>query len=508
MQIKCLLTLGLAAALSAANARADNTHWIGAAGGDWNTPGNWDNGVPSAAVDAVFTNQAPLVTSSQTAIAAGRIVLMNTGKSAFDFGAATVLSAPLGMLVGTNGTANLTLASGAIDLGASSLRIGCNASNSNSLDVLSGARIDCGALDVGVSVGNVGFPSYNALTVRDGGAVVVSGATRVSMREGNTDGGTMSENKIHVKSGGLLVSSGIGIDTSRGNLSNCSILIDGGVVTNNGALTLGYIRSTGSRFVVGGNGYFRNNGHIGLSLGSGPNYITVADGGMFDVNGNFDVATPGASRDFPGTWGDSAAPNNVVTVSNAFLSISGYLEVGYKDKGRNNTLILHEDAGETARIDIAGPLRLGMISGSNKLLVNGGMLSASAILTAIDINSFNHSTSNQVRIAGASAKVRAGSMNLRNKAALAFAIPSEGFAETPLVLTGDAAMSADSSLEIDAGGFVGTAALLTSATGSLNLVPPENISVAIKPGNLCKLTVESNKISIRTWIEGTLFIIK
>jgi len=119
-RIKTVLILAaVAMATLAASAQAVTTTMIGTAGGDdsWNTASNWDNGVPSGAVDAVVSDglhaqaanaATPTYSGSLTLNENARLSIGNVGGAQNAFVGASSLTMNTGSTLSVNINANLT----------------------------------------------------------------------------------------------------------------------------------------------------------------------------------------------------------------------------------------------------------------------------------------------------------------------------------------------------------------------------------------------------------------
>ena len=472
--------------------------WTAGAGADtgWGAPANWSSAsVPGAAADAVIPAPGyPISAAEDHAIGALHFA---SGASALDLGGATLTARAfdLGGRAG-GGSATLALANGALAVTApNSAAIGYTA-NDTALTLHAGARLAVNGIYIGHSSNPGGHSHRNKLIIGAGAALESTGAVHI----GNAlnDYYYPDANELRVHPGGRLHANGINIGSNAGQPRNNRLIIDGGAATNAAALDLGMGRGQTSSVLIQNGGNLRNDGNLLIGNATANTAFTVTDGGHLDVGGNILIATAG----------DTTGNSSTLMVSNAAARVHGYLETSYKTGGHSNRVLIHEDAGYAATLEIAGSLRLGRASRDNLLQLQGGALTiGGALSTAADGGAFAVATNNQIRLSGATAKIRAATLHLRNQSVLSYELPRLGFDEIPLKTTTTATLTPDTTIEIDTNDFTGAARLLQSAALTLDL-PDENFRVTARGGRPWKITITSEYMEIKVTQPATLLIIK
>jgi hypothetical protein len=199
--IRALLGLALIV-LGAAPAAALTTSWTNSAGGNWNTPGNWDNGVPGPADDA-------------------RIVLSGTYTVTLDVDA-TVASLTLG---GASGTQTLSATSRILTLD------GASAVNSNGVLALvtstvngTGSLTNSGSLTLRPSTIDLPLDNLGSLTASTGVSAITGALTSGS---GSTIvvGASVSSTGVLTVANGFTNNGTIDLTNNGGNTTLTSTLI-------------------------------------------------------------------------------------------------------------------------------------------------------------------------------------------------------------------------------------------------------------------------------------------
>ena len=260
--------------------------------------------------------------SNQAVVIAGTVSVW-TNVGAFNIGAGLAQS---NVVTVTDGG---SLVAGAVTIGNSAT------AQANSLLVSNGAGFISGAITIGGSNNsyNVGggvtaaSASNGAITVGNAGAgndaMTVTNANLLS--GGLTVGNTSSTNVVSVLANGnwnLLGNAGtIGTGAANGNV----VVINGGTVTNAGAVYIGYsATSVGNSLTISNGGQFFNSGAVALgSSGASNNFYNVGGQGASSTASNGSV-----------TFGASGF--NTMTVTNATLLLGANLTIG--NGSSNNTV--------------------------------------------------------------------------------------------------------------------------------------------------------------------------
>src|SRR6185312_13285647 len=199
------------------SAHAQTATWIGASGGDWNTPANWDIGVPGLGTNAIIPSAASvtynspmlapsfrtLLLSNVLSISASGFVIDEQGASS----TAIVVATNATLSIGAGGGVTVTNAAGAINIpNGGSLNVGGFFLTTNS----SGTTA--------INVGNSGNPS------RGGSITINNGATMTVDKVLNVAG---VPSVVFLNGGTLNCLAGCGINESQ-NDGNQKFAIAGG----------------------------------------------------------------------------------------------------------------------------------------------------------------------------------------------------------------------------------------------------------------------------------------
>ena len=544
---------------SALCAQADSV-WTAANGADWNTSGNWDNGVPGAGDAAIFLNDASLAASLTASASAevGQIAATNGGAVALSF-------APFALTVnealGIDGGARFALESGAID-GAPATAIGTFA-NGNSLTVAPGARAQLGALRVGYNGIAAGADSsFNTLSVRPGAALV---AQSIVVGGGN-DGNNTFSNRIEFSS---CVVTNLGAFSMLSRTQNTAFFIRDARFYNGGEFRFGAWGSNNSNLSIEdsiftvANTFILSGDNSGTSLiisnstincvnfnvDTGSNKIElyqdegkttllkvsgsiqhkgraapiVVHGGRLEVGGNIQAANSGANSALIllGTnssaacgsyWcGSYSGSGFGLVITNGALTVSGAFNAGSNNGGQPATHAII--SGPHASVT-AGSMFLGYNGNvhNSSIALDGGAINIAGAIT-IGGNGGNISTNNLFAISGATSRVAASTLTLKNATRLAYTVPVSGFEQTPILLgaaTGTAAtISDDTAFLIDAAEFQkagghGWVTLLETAGGAISgKVPLANFTLKLYRGADAAPQVEQSASRIRVKIPSS-----
>ena len=312
---------GLNVLCAASDPAFAQTVWTGTTSTDWFTPGNWNNGVPTAGTDAKLDTVTPnptvigtpgaattnlqvgLSSVGQLTIGGGGTLASSTGTlglSSGSQGAVTVTGAGStwtstgNIVVGSGGAGTLTIANGGT-VTAAALQLAVQAGSSATLNIGAGAgslvaapgTLSTASVSFGAGTGTINFnhTSTNyvfAPTISGAGSVnVLAGSTSLTGANSYTGGTTLT-------GGRLSVSADQNLGAATGGLT-----FNGGTLQFTNSFTLASTRA-----------------------------VTMnAGGGTFDTNGN-DVSFGGA---FTGTGGLTKTGAGTLTLTLRLLaSTDGY----------------------------------------------------------------------------------------------------------------------------------------------------------------------------------------
>jgi hypothetical protein len=234
-------------AASASLSIVTNTDWTQPAGGDWRTAGDWDHGVPSTAVNAVFDSSFTGATStyvvniaaSTTAEVHG-LTFNDKWTDLLDYGhliVDTAFTENAGYIVVENAV------------------FGGGKNNAATMTVSGGLTVHGGTIEV-IGGTNVSGTNWASGTLTISGALVVDGGKVVTDAGTSTSGGTIAP-------GGTLTATSINVET-------------GGTVELHGPVNVtGVIETTGGNLIVGSEAQF-NNTKV-LTFGGTSGTITIED---------------------------------------------------------------------------------------------------------------------------------------------------------------------------------------------------------------------------------------
>ncbi len=250
--------------LGAATMRAAISTWIGpSSGGEWNTAADWNPQVPGAATNAI--------------IGPGTNVSYNLPMTAAGFGMLTNNGV---VNVNTNGFNNTGI-------------VMLNPGGTGKLYVNSG-----GAANV---TGNIGFCSNSLVSLSAGSSLNISGALWVGCGAANgASGATPGSYGTMTNNGGTLNASSTGINPGNGSVSTSALLVINGGTNNLGSVSIK--RGTASFSPIGTEGLVIYNGVVNMSSlnvggGSGNSYLSaVIEGGVVTNTGNVSINQVTAGR--------------------------------------------------------------------------------------------------------------------------------------------------------------------------------------------------------------------
>ena len=422
----------------------------------------------------------------------------------------STLNSPNGMIVGNAGTGNLTVANGG-RVNSWTFTLGNSGGDTGPL---SGGGPPGGvgtALVTGtnstLSLTNsiqVGFLGAGNLTVANGGNVTSTGNLGIGVNGlDNTSNGSVQVTDAHSLLN-VAFDITVGAFYGTGNLT----VTNGGNATSGGNLTIGS-QGTGTVLVSDPNSTLSLAGNIavGRSFGGTGNSLTVANGGQVTSNGSLALGY--------GTTGSMliTGTNSTLTVANGVMvssgnNVNGTLTIANGGRLAAGTIIFGGSAGASAVLNLngGGVLQVGgnngIQSGNGTVAFNwaGGDLqidnldlhtAVNATLVAnttsvLDTNGFNASWSGMLSGGGAFAKIGHGILTFSGNNAYTGATNLTG---GMLALTGNGAISSSNVLNL-AGGSLDVSALNgafavganQTLAGSGNITGSATVNGGLLPG--------------------------
>jgi rhamnogalacturonan endolyase len=406
-------TTGLVAALMALGliaAPAQTVTWIGpASGGEWNTVANWSGArVPGAGTNAIIgpgTNVSytlPMAAASFGALTNNGVINVNT--NGFNSGGIAMLN-PGGtgkLFVNTGGVVNVTgnlgfcsnsvvaLSPGSALNISGSLWIGCGAANGasgatpGSFGTMTNNGGTLNAASTSLNPGN-GSVTTSALLVINGGTNNLGTVSIKRSKSGSGGFSTLGTEGLVIY-GGNVTMSNLNVGGTSGN-SYLTALIDGGVVTNFGSVSINQVTSgrasqllqMGGLFVVPDPGVVNPNGTASgaiqiYSVTGGTNIV----GGFYFGNSNASPGTVSFTNSAAIYVGSQGIALNGAVALTATLNNGGFFGATANWTG---SAAMNLDAGTFtfSPVDLSGNghtiTLTGVLSGGGGLLVtNGGAL--------------------------------------------------------------------------------------------------------------------------------------
>ncbi len=392
---RAALVVGLLSLFIAAeSARAQTATWIGPSGGDWNTPANWDIGIPGLGTNAVISATPVNYSSSMIAPSFRTLALSNT-----------------------------------LSITASGFVIDEQGASSTVLTIATNANLSIGA-NMGVTVtnaaGSINIPNGGALTIGTGGFFVTTNSSGGSINVGNSgnpskggaiiinSGATMTVDKllnlagvpsfVFVNGGNLNCLAGSAINESQndgsqrfaiasgtaylGNFSvtrcndgSAGLLLTNGVV-NADSIRIGIANSIASSTVFGG--ALTNGGAFNISDTTN---ITATSGdrkSYFHVKGGTVVSTSASGIVVANQSNNSSSPSAGGSILGGVLDVSGGTLIAEKitlirDNTITNAYASFTMSGGTVYLGSGGlVLNSGFGHIGRNLALSGGTLGAKA----------------------------------------------------------------------------------------------------------------------------------
>ena len=436
-----IITLVAGIILPRHSIHAADSYWTNLSGGIFGNSGNWDPGVPAAADNAIFTNNASY-TVTWAANAANANALFNApgGTVSQDISGSSWLisgSYVVGQNLGANSTVDHTTGTLLVTnaAGTGSMIVG---QAGNGTYTLSGGTVIADRLvATNASVLNLGYGSLTAnrgVNIDTGGLALKAGTV-----SGQTLNFTVSGGNSLIKVGGGNNGFNIGAGFP-GGVGNFTLTGSATILTNDGAVQVGQSINPGNSILVaGGARMVVFNGDINMGVNSGNNSVQVSGQNSslesqlafrIGQNGNsgntltIDSGGRFIATNFNVNVG-SASPGNVmvVTGSNSLASIIGMTVGGGGNAAGNTLYVLNgaqadfggngfiigntaSDTGNSLVVDGAGSvltnnglLYLGNAGGSGQIVVtNGGRLVVNSLM---NIGNQAAATNNEVTVTGA-----------------------------------------------------------------------------------------------------------
>ncbi len=380
---------GASLAVIAPNAAAQVTTWTGATDSDWFTAGNWDNGVPTGADQALIDSPANSPVISTAGAAADEMRLGDTatgsleitgvgtlatnaaliGDDAGSSGTVTVNSATASwtnstnLFVGYFGTGALEISAGAVSTdnlyfgfqtGGEGEGLVSGASASLSADAivagvsgLGSLFVEAGATVSATSLAYIGNQSFGQLAVSDAGSTFTTDTMIIGLNAAGT----------------ATVTAGGSIETQT--------------------LYMGYTANSDSELTIDGVGsVFETDFFSTGDLGAGSARLNITGGGVFIANSGPTIGfTAGSTSEIrvSGAGSRFSAPNAAMAIGNngdglLVLSDGGVLETDLlllaSNSGSSGTLVIGADTGAAVAPGVLDADSLLFFSGESRLRFN------------------------------------------------------------------------------------------------------------------------------------------
>ena len=394
-------------ALRLTTAKAQTAIWTGATGGEWNTPGNWDVGVPGVGTNALI-NVARVVNYTQPMISgsfagltnlSGTLNINTNGFMLTASGASAVLFYGAGKMYITNGGV-MGVTNGGMVL----------TSNSTTTVSAGGSFTVKNTLAVGMygnssGGGGAGFFTNNAGIISLGGLTVNNGSgnqTCLAVINGGTnDLGAVTVQRSAASSApalgaeGLVINSGVvrttSIDVGGGSGNSwLSMYLKDGFLTNAGNFTVrfGNTALRFSRFVQAGGIVVSTNTSVHLRGQTGANngWVQYSVTGGTNLVGGFVISDTGDVH------------------SSVFLTNNAKIYVGSGGFSMGGTL-------DATNVALNGNGIFGALAdwtGTVPMIINGGTMDAADL----DGNAHNITIAGSLRGTGTLTKTGAGTLTL------------------------------------------------------------------------------------------------
>ncbi|HXS69045.1 MAG TPA: hypothetical protein VN761_09395, partial [Candidatus Polarisedimenticolia bacterium] len=178
---KAALVCGLLACFIAAEpARAQTATWIGASGGDWNTPANWDIGVPGLGTNAVIPSGVSITYNSPMLAPSFRTLSLSSGLSinAAGFVIDEQGASSTAVTIATNATLSVAAGAGVTVTNAAGA---INIPNGGALNISGFFLTTNSSGTTAINVGNSGNPSRGgSITINNGATMTVDKVLNVA----------------------------------------------------------------------------------------------------------------------------------------------------------------------------------------------------------------------------------------------------------------------------------------------------------------------------------------
>ena len=487
--------------------------WTAGAGTtDWHTAGNWGfNTVPTALLSAKFADVGGLVTADENAVADSVYVNTRDGGTIFDLHGNELTANWFG--IGYHVSRSFaTISNGVFNI--QQLRVG--GSQGNTLVVGDGSDLRVGG-SLYVAEDNDPVYASNKVVFARGSKTTVNGTFFLR---------TAREVRAVVEAGASVTTKGLQCPALP-----VGLIVDGGAFTNTSTTIMINSHRRGSlvdpmflEFRNGATGRFNDKMYVNSALNnSGGRYhaeVRVLSGATLDAKDGIYLDHNG-SEGSTGSGEDSGGGAAVV-VSNATLKAKT-LNIAVDDRRNGDELRIYEDEGENTLVEIGGSVRVSSSSWSrsdkcnydHRILVEGGALAIAENLQLGDGGQYyDQHDGNHLEIKRANARVTLGALNVYGKSYVSFTIPSGGFSQVPLQLTGKAdfgivptgAEAAFSEVHVDATGFTGTQTLITA--GSLAGLAEGRVAVTAARSMKVRVRLTETSLSVTVSPSATFIIVR
>ncbi len=366
----------LVVALSARPGIAVDTYWTGSSSALWNSPLNWDNGVPTAAINAFLPS--PTVVNDQITVPAGAVANRLTVNGVYKFNGGDVTLSD-NFYVDSNG-AKLTQDTGN-KITTPNATIGLSGGATTNQLVVNGA----GATFSVTNSLNVGWDGQQNSLAAQGGAGVSTGSTSIGVLA------TSTNNSATITGTGSTFAASSQLTVGDNGTNNAFSLLAGATANVVRAILGNNVASSGNSLAVSGTGTAwttPDSAGAGLIVGNAGsnNSMNVSSGATFTMlgatrdaqigalagsNGN-SLTVSGAGSQFTNaaaTYVGDAGSNNQLTIQSGGKVTSNNARIGGTVSSGGNIATVTGTGSEWV---VNNTLRVGSLGSGNQLNITAG----------------------------------------------------------------------------------------------------------------------------------------
>ncbi|MFT3882808.1 MAG: PEP-CTERM sorting domain-containing protein [Gemmatales bacterium] len=385
--IVCVVVLICLGWMSSAS-HAQITGWTNAAGGVWNTSGNWSAGVPNAATGiAEFQTVTGSYTVTFSSSPSNQQLRVYDGNITFNMVGQTYSAGLVSLGQGAGGNGRLTITNGTVT--STGLDLGTVAGGVGALTVTTGGTWNM--IGVNTQVGDVGT---GTLTINNGGTMTNSYVTLGSSFTGvgtlNVSGlgSSLSTGGLNIGSSGLgtaTISGGAVVSATTGYLANgggstgtLTVTGSGSALNMTGVFTIGNALSTQATMTISSGGSVSDNAAILGSLADSSATVTVTGvNSTWSTVGQLTVGTAGSATLNINAGGKVTSGNLFIGNSAGSVGAMSVNGAGSSYQSTGNLVIGSGGTGSFTIGDGANVIAAGNTTvtfGTGTLVMNGGTL--------------------------------------------------------------------------------------------------------------------------------------